>query len=88
MLDGELSQACDRCLGLTRGREQEAGCIRNKKQYKECSTQKNGVYFTTQSLQTMRREFDQLSENYNRTQAGLVNEVVNVAGKLYKILVV
>jgi len=28
----------------------------------------------------LRREFDQLSENYNRTQGGLVNEVVNVAG--------
>jgi DNA mismatch repair protein MSH2 len=28
----------------------------------------------------MRREFDQLSENYNRTQSGLVTEVVNVAG--------
>lgn len=26
-------------------------------------------------------EFDQLSENYNRTQAGLVSEVVSVACK-------
>ena len=60
---------------------QEASCIRNKKEYQECSTQKNGVYFTTQTMQTMRREFDQLSENYNRTQTGLVNEVVSVAGR-------
>jgi hypothetical protein len=29
----------------------------------------------------MRREFDQLSESYNRTQTALVGEVVNVAGK-------
>ena len=64
------------CFRLTRT---EAGCIRNKKQYQECSTQKNGVYFTTSSMQTMRREFDQLSENYNRTQSGLVSEVVKVA---------
>ncbi|KZF21904.1 DNA mismatch repair protein [Xylona heveae TC161] len=64
------------CFRLTRN---EAGCIRNKKQYQECSTQKNGVYFTTAAMQTMRREFDQLSQNYNRTQSGLVNEVVNVA---------
>ena len=64
------------CFRLTRN---EAGCIRNKRQYQECSTQKNGVYFTTNTMQTMRREFDQLSENYNRTQSGLVNEVVNVA---------
>lgn len=64
------------CFRLTRS---EAGCIRNKKQYQECSTQKNGVFFTTSTLQTLRREFDQLSENYNRTQSGLVNEVVGVA---------
>ncbi|KAL9096527.1 MAG: hypothetical protein Q9165_001524 [Trypethelium subeluteriae] len=65
------------CLRLTRN---EAGCIRNKKEYQECSTQKNGVFFTTSTLQSLRREFDQLSENYNRTQSGLVNEVVGVAG--------
>ena len=64
------------CFRLTR---QEAGCIRNKKQYQECSTQKNGVYFTTSELSRMRRDHDQLSENYNRTQTGLVSEVVNVA---------
>ena len=64
------------CFRLTRN---EASCIRNKKQYKECQTQKNGVYFTTNSMTDMRREHDQLSENYNRTQSGLVSEVVNVA---------
>ncbi|KAI9827624.1 MAG: MutS-like protein [Sarea resinae] len=71
------------CFRLTRN---EAGCIRNKAQYQECSTQKNGVYFTTNSLQTMRREFDQLSENYNRTQSGLVNEVVNVASSYCPVI--
>ena len=65
------------CLRLTRN---EAGCIRNKREYQECSTQKNGVFFTTSTLQSLRREFDQLSENYNRTQSGLVSEVVGVAG--------
>ena len=71
------------CFRLTRT---EAGCIRNKKQYQECSTQKNGVYFTTSSMQTMRREFDQLSENYNRTQSGLVSEVVNVAASYCPVI--
>ncbi|KAG7293738.1 MutS-like protein [Staphylotrichum longicolle] len=52
------------CMRLTRT---EAGCIRNKSRYLECSTQKNGVYFTTKTLQGYRREFDQLSQNYNRT---------------------
>jgi DNA mismatch repair protein MSH2 len=64
------------CMRLTR---QEAGCIRNKSGYQECSTQKNGVYFTTKKLQAYRREYDQLSQNYNRTQSGLVSEVVQVA---------
>ncbi|MCJ1350316.1 MAG: MutS-like protein [Icmadophila ericetorum] len=71
------------CFRLTRN---EAGCIRNKKQYKECSTQKNGVYFTTEALQDMRREFDQLSDNYNRTQTGLVSEVVNVASSYCPVI--
>ena len=71
------------CFRLTRN---EAGCIRNKKQYKECSTQKNGVYFTTDALQEMRREFDQLSDNYNRTQTGLVSEVVNVASSYCPVI--
>ncbi|KAI9831186.1 MAG: MutS-like protein [Phylliscum demangeonii] len=71
------------CFRLTRN---EAGCIRNKKPYQECSTQKNGVYFTTPTLQTLRREFDQLSDNYNRTQSGLVQEVVQVAASYCPVL--
>ncbi|KAK5131161.1 MutS-like protein [Meristemomyces frigidus] len=71
------------CFRLTRT---EAGAIRNKKQYQECSTQKNGVFFTTTHMTQMRREFDQLSENYNRTQSGLVSEVVNVAASYCPII--
>lgn len=64
------------CFRVTRT---EANSIRNKKQYQECATMKNGVFFTNSTMLSCRREFDQLSENYNRTQSGLVNEVVNVA---------
>ncbi|MCJ1467274.1 MutS-like protein [Pseudocyphellaria aurata] len=71
------------CFRLTRA---EAGCIRNQKQYQECSTQKNGVYFTTTTMQNMRREHDQLSANYNRTQSGLVSEVVNVAASYCPVI--
>jgi DNA mismatch repair protein MSH2 len=71
------------CFRLTRN---EAGCIRNKREYQECSTQKNGVFFTTSTMQTLRREHDQLSSNYNRTQTGLVNEVVNVAASYCPVL--
>ncbi|KAG7128962.1 DNA mismatch repair protein msh-2 like [Verticillium longisporum] len=71
------------CMRLTRT---EAGCIRNKSGYQECSTQKNGVYFTTRNLQNLRREFDQQSQNYNRTQASLVNEVVGVAASYCPVI--
>lgn len=71
------------CFRLTRN---EAGCIRNKREYQECSTQKNGVYFTTRTMQELRREHDQLSSNYNRTQTGLVNEVVSVAASYCPLL--
>ena len=71
------------CMRLTRT---EAGCIRNKSKYQECSTQKNGVYFTTKTMQAHRREYDQLSANYNRTQSGLVHEVVNVASSYCPVI--
>ncbi|KAJ5924597.1 hypothetical protein N7466_008784 [Penicillium verhagenii] len=71
------------CFRVTRA---EAGCIRNKKGYQECSTQKNGVYFTTTTMQALRREHDQLSSNYNRTQTGLVSEVVAVAASYCPVL--
>ncbi|KAK0712973.1 muts domain V-domain-containing protein [Lasiosphaeria miniovina] len=71
------------CMRLTRT---EAGCIRNNSRYQECSTQKNGVYFTTKNLQSFRREFDQLSQNYNRTQSSLVAEVVGVAASYSPVL--
>ncbi|KAJ9191174.1 hypothetical protein DTO164E3_8969 [Paecilomyces variotii] len=71
------------CFRLTRT---EAGCIRHKREYQECSTQKNGVYFTTSTMQALRREHDQLSSNYNRTQAGLVHEVVGVAASYCPVL--
>lgn len=71
------------CFRLTRA---EASCIRNQKEYQECSTQKNGVYFTTTTMQNMRREHDQLSANYNRTQSGLVTEVVNVTASYCPVI--
>ena len=37
-------------------------------------------------MQSLRREHDQLSSNYNRTQTGLVQEVVNVASSYCPVL--
>jgi DNA mismatch repair protein MSH2 len=66
------------CFRLTRN---EAACIRNSREYKEIMTQKNGVYFTTNSLRDLNREFDQATQAYDRMQRGLVGEVVQVAGR-------
>ena len=71
------------CMRLTR---QEAGSIRGRSSYLEIQTQKNGVYFTTKRLQSFRREFDQLTNTYNRTQASLVAEVVGVAASYAPVL--
>lgn len=71
------------CFRLTRT---EAGCIRNKSAYKEISTQKNGVYFTTTKLADLRRDYDQLSGTYNRKQSSLVSEVVQVAASYIPVL--
>ncbi|GAB7366347.1 hypothetical protein MBLNU230_g8147t1 [Neophaeotheca triangularis] len=71
------------CFRLTRN---EAGAIRNKRDYEECSTQKNGVYFTTRHMKQLRQEFDQMSDNYNRTQSGLVSEVVGVAASYCPVI--
>lgn len=71
------------CFRLTRT---EASSIRNKANYQEISTQKNGVYFTTRHLADLRREHDQHSQSYNSTQSGLVNEVVTVAASYVPVL--
>ncbi|KAH0609584.1 uncharacterized protein H6S33_013070 [Morchella sextelata] len=71
------------CFRLTRT---EAGSIRNKREYQEISTQKNGVYFTTGKLRDLNREVDQSTQTYNKTQSGLVQEVVNVAASYCPVL--
>lgn len=71
------------CLRLTR---QEAGSIRGHSGYQEIQTQKNGVYFTTKKLSSYRREFDQLTNTYNRTQSSLVAEVVSVAASYAPVI--
>lgn len=71
------------CFRLTRT---EAACIRNKSTYLEIQTQKNGVYFSTRHLMELRREHDQLSMSYNRTQTSLVSEVVAVAASYTPVI--
>ncbi|KAL1311507.1 hypothetical protein AAFC00_001630 [Neodothiora populina] len=71
------------CFRVTRA---EQNVLRGNRKYQECATMKTGVYFTNSSMQSMRREFDQLSETYNKTQSGLVNEVVSVAASYCPVI--
>lgn len=71
------------CFRLTRT---EASCIRNKSNYKEVQTMKNGVYFTTSKMQELRRDHDQFSEKYNRKQSSLVADVVGVAASYVPVI--
>ena len=71
------------CFRLTRA---ESSCIRSKSKYSEVSTMKNGVYFTTTELVNLRRQHDNLSNSYNRTQGGLVSEIVAVAASYCPVL--
>lgn len=70
------------CFRITRA---EAAVLRGKN-YQECATMKNGIFFTNSSMREYRTEFDQLSANYNRTQTGLVNEVVSVAASYCPVI--
>ena len=45
---------------------------------------KNGVFFTTTAMQDLKRDFDKSTHIYNKTQSGLVDEVVTVACKLLR----
>ena len=59
---------------------QDAKVIAGKsKKYIELGTIKSGVYFTTNTLKSHAMDFKETNEDYQRTQSGLVKEVVNIA---------
>ncbi len=51
----------------------------DKKKYIELNAQKSGVFFTTSALKELSTEHTEVTEQYSRTQSGLVKEVVNIA---------
>jgi DNA mismatch repair protein MSH2 len=63
------------CFRLTRT---DASQIRNRREYSELATAKAGVYFTSQKLSGLAREFADCSSQYSRHQTGLVREVVTI----------
>lgn len=63
------------CFRLTRT---DASCLRSTLGYQELATQKAGTYFTSRSLKSLGQEFGDLTTEYNRTQSGLVKEVIGI----------
>ncbi|EPS97986.1 hypothetical protein FOMPIDRAFT_1127467 [Fomitopsis schrenkii] len=54
--------------------------------YTELSTIKAGAYFTTKTLKELATEYKETAEQYQRTQSGLVKEVVNIAATYAPVL--
>lgn len=52
----------------------------------ELGTQKSGVFFTTSTLKKFSTEYSELTEQYTRTQSGLVKDVVNIACTLSRVV--
>jgi hypothetical protein len=55
--------------------------MRNSK-YIELGTVKSGVYFTTKKLKALSTDHQETTHEYQRTQSGLVKEVVSIACKI------
>jgi DNA mismatch repair protein MSH2 len=64
---------------LTR-KAQDARAIANKRKYTELGTVKSGMYFVTGKLRELANDYKDATILYARTQAGLVKEVVSIAG--------
>lgn len=64
----------------------EAKCLRTSTGYRELSTQKNGVYFTSRALTSLASESKDLQKEYNSTQSELVKEVVAIVATYTPVL--
>ncbi|KAH0834904.1 DNA mismatch repair protein [Lanmaoa asiatica] len=64
------------CFRLTKN---DAKAIAKSKKYIELGTIKSGVYFTTKTLKSFATDYQETNGEYQRTQSGLVKEVVNIA---------
>ena len=71
------------CFRVTRT---DASAIRNKPEFIEYSTQKNGAYFATSRMKELGNLWSDLSKRYDRRQSDLVKEVITIVGMLYMFL--
>ncbi|RDX54685.1 DNA mismatch repair protein [Lentinus brumalis] len=58
----------------------------DKRKWIELGALKSGVFFTTSALKSLSTEYSELTEQYSRTQSGLVKEVVNIASTYTPVL--
>ncbi|TFK39373.1 DNA mismatch repair protein MSH2 [Crucibulum laeve] len=77
----ENSQVYGYCFRLTKNDAKGLA-----KKYIELGTIKSGVFFTTKKLKSLAEDFKEYSQSYNRTQSGLVKEVVNIASTYTPVL--
>ncbi|ODV85826.1 hypothetical protein CANARDRAFT_27910 [[Candida] arabinofermentans NRRL YB-2248] len=64
------------CFRLTRN---DSSCLRGNKKYRELSTVKAGVYFTTSELSQLSTQIKNLQEDYQRAQNDVVKEIISIA---------
>ncbi|KAG0289078.1 MutS-like protein [Linnemannia gamsii] len=64
----------------------DSSCIRNKSQFQELATQKNGVFFTTTQMRKASTEFKDISQEYERTQSSLAKEVIGIVSTYCPVL--
>lgn len=63
-----------------RGNAQDGKALTDdKRRWQELGTLKSGIFFTTSTLKDLSTEYTELTQQYSRTQSGLVKEVVNIA---------
>ncbi|KAF8922254.1 muts domain V-domain-containing protein [Mucidula mucida] len=79
----ENNQTYGYCFRLTKN---DAKAIAKKKTYTELGTTKSGVFFTTKTMKSLAEDFKDVSGKYNKTQNGLVKEVVNIASTYTPVL--
>ncbi|KIM69472.1 hypothetical protein SCLCIDRAFT_1207895 [Scleroderma citrinum Foug A] len=71
------------CFRLTKN---DAKALSKNKKYIELGTTKSGVYFTTKTLKLLATEYQETTDDYQRTQSGLVKEVVSIASTYTPVL--
>ncbi|KAF8966003.1 MutS-like protein, partial [Entomortierella lignicola] len=64
----------------------DSSCLRNKSNYIELTTQKNGVLFTTTKMRAASQSFSEASQEYERTQSSLAKEVIGIVSTYCPVL--